>query len=109
MVPTKEIYDLARAIMRTDEFTNMMKYKKNIMGDLGISQKAKALEKEKNQILSGKLSPAEIKNRINCLINDDKALFDQNDISSFIGATESYQKMFAECMNTLHKAIDSYN
>lgn len=107
MIPNREINELARALMRTDEYKNMMKHRSKIFEDNALRQKAMAFERERTRILQGKLAPMEISKRLNKLFNDYKSMLDMEEMKNLTEATQRYQKMFADCMSQLHRSMDS--
>lgn len=107
MLPNREINELARALMRTDEYKNMMSYRSKIFQNNALKQKTMAFERERARILQGDLSPMEISNRLNRLFKEYKSLLDMEEIKNLSEVTKSYQKMFADCMEQLHRSMDS--
>lgn len=107
MIPNREINELARALMRTDEFKNMMKYRRKIFENNALKQKTMQFERERTRILQGNLSPMEISNRLNRLFTEYKSLLDMEEIKNLTESTKRYQNMFADCIEQLHRSMDS--
>lgn len=107
MIPNREINELARAMMQTDEYKNMMKYRSKIFENNALKQKTMQFERERTRILQGNLSPIEISDRLNRLFNEYKSLLDMEEIKNLAEVTKRYQKMFADCMAQLHRSMDS--
>jgi len=108
MIPGKELQELARALSQSAEFTEMMKHRRSLSGNMQLARQMQYFEKEQERIVSGQGTAAEISAHIKRLLADNKILLEKEEVKSYLAATRAYQNMMSECFAMLYKAMDGY-
>ncbi len=106
MIPNKELQELAQALKRSSEYTEMMQIRRQTMEHPRLGRLLMMFEREQKRIFGSGLQQAEIEQKLKKLYDDYQTFLDEPGVKKFMESAHSYQKMIGECMSYLNKSLD---
>lgn len=107
MIPNKELTELAQALKRSSEYTEMMQLRRRILEHPRLGRQMMMFEREHARLYNLGLQQVDIEQRLRKLYTDYKALLDEPEVKKFIESTHVYQKMIGECISYLNKNLEA--
>lgn len=107
MIPNKELQELAQALKRSSEYTEMMQLRKRVMEHPRLGRLMAMFEREHTRISSLGLQPADIEQRLKKLYDDYQTLLAESEVKKFIESIHVYEKMIGECISYLNKNLEA--
>ena len=109
MIPNKELQELARALLNTSEYTEMIKSRKKILDNSVLGRRMLAFEKEQSRLINSNMAPAAVTEQLNKLQAEYKDFLDHSDVENFVNTAYVCQKMIDNCFIMLNEAIEIHN
>lgn len=109
MIPGRELQELAQALLKTSEYSEMIKSRKKILDNPLLSKQMLEFEKEQIRILNSNMPNENISEQLKRLRVKYRNFIEHSDVGNFINAANACQKMIDNCCVTLNKAIEIHN
>ena len=106
MIPNKELQELAQALKRSSEYTEMIQLRRQVMGHPRFGRQMMMFEREHTRIFSQGLQQADAEQRLKKLYADYRTLLAEAEVKKFMESTQAYQKMIGECISYLNKSLE---
>lgn len=107
MMPNKELQELAQALKRSSEYTEMMQLRRRILGHPRLGRLMTMFEREQSRIYSLGLQQSDIEQRLKKLYADFQELLAEAEVKKFIDSARMYQKMIGECISYLNRSLEN--
>lgn len=108
MIPNKELKQLANALVNSQEFKDMMKFRDKIKQESELYKKTLDFENNRNKIMK---SPSNLKDKqelLNELMIKNRDIFSEPNVLRMIDASKKYQRMFNDCIKYLNKNLETF-
>ncbi len=106
MMPNKELQELAQALKRSSEYTEMMQLRRQIMENPRLGRPMMMFEREHTRLYNLGLQQVDIEPRLKKLYTDYQTLLAEAEVKRFIESTHIYQKMIGDCISYLNKNLE---
>lgn len=106
MIPNKELQELAQALKRSAEYTEMMQQRRRLIEHPRFGRMMMMFEREQARLFSLGLEEAELEQKMKKLYTDYQTFLAEADVKKFIEMTHIYQRMLGECISYLNKNLE---
>lgn len=106
MIPNKELQELAQALKRSAEYTEMMQLRKRVIEHPKYGRQMMMFEREHTRLYNLGLQQVDVEPRLKKLYADYHTLLNEVEVKRFIESTHVYQKMIGECITYLNKNLE---
>ena len=106
MIPNKELLELAQALKRSAEYTEMMRLRRRVVGHPRYGRQALFFEREHARLYNMGLPEAEMALRIKKLYTDFRDLLQEEEVKRFVESTRIYQKLIMDCIAYLNRNLE---
>lgn len=108
MIPNKEIKQLANALINSQEFKEMIKFRDIIREKTGLYKRTMDFESHRNKIISSSSRLNDKQELLNELMMKNRDIFKEPEVLKMIEASKRYQRMFNDCIKYLNKSLDAF-
>jgi cell fate (sporulation/competence/biofilm development) regulator YlbF (YheA/YmcA/DUF963 family) len=107
MIPNKELQELAQALKRSAEYSEMMQLRRRVLEHPRFGRQMMMFEREHARLYGLGLPQPEIELRQKKLYADFRALLAEEEVKRFFEASHIYQKMISESITYLNRQLDA--
>ncbi len=107
MIPNKEVQELAQALKRSAEYSEMMRLRRKVMEHPRFGRQMLMFEREHSRLYSLGPQQPDVAQRLKKLYSDFRGVLAEEEVKKFIDSSRAYQKLISETITYLNKLLDS--
>jgi len=106
MIPSKEVQELAQALKRSAEYTEMIRLRRKVMGHPRYGRHMLYFEREQARLYNMGLPETEVDVRLKKLYTEFRELLGVEDVKSYIESARVYQRSIMESIAYLNRNLE---